>query len=359
MKILYALPATGNGHISRAIELFPVLQKYGEVDFLVSGCNAQLSVPFPVKYKSKGISLFYSANGALNYYKFLQNIHISKLFTEMRELPVNNYDCVISDFEPLSAWACKINKKFCLQWGHQASFVYEETPRPKKINVAAEFIMQRYAPGNHHLGLHFEHYHENILTPVIKSSVYWANPAEKNHITVYLQQYRLKRIVETLRKIKHVDIHIFHPEVAHNFHQDNLFFFSINKDLFSESFQNCKLIITGGGFETPAEALYMRKRMICIPIKHHYEQLCNVAALKEKGAISIKTFDDNIISIIHHSLNTSTDALPVIRYPNTELLTDRMFEKWDVWRREFPNDEVVSAEMEIDFAEMEQPYYIK
>lgn len=357
MKILYALPATGNGHISRAIELYPILQKYGEVDFLVSGCNAQLPVPFPIKYKSKGISLFYNANGALNYYKFLQNIHISKLLTEMRELPVHQYDCVISDFEPLSAWACKINKKFCLQWGHQASFVYDETPRPKKMNKAAEFILQRYAPGHRHVGLHFEHYHENILTPVIQSSVYYARPAEKNHITVYLLQYPLKRIVETLRKIRQIDIHIFHPEVAHKFQDQNLHFYPINKELFSESFLNCKLIITGGGFETPAEGLFMRKRMICIPVKQHYEQLCNVAALQDKGAISVKTLDDNIIGIIHHSLNTSTYALPIIRYPNTDLLVERVFEKWDEWRREIPVDEPDFAE--IDFAEIEQPYYVK
>jgi hypothetical protein len=29
MKILYAVQATGNGHISRAIELMPHLEKYG------------------------------------------------------------------------------------------------------------------------------------------------------------------------------------------------------------------------------------------------------------------------------------------------------------------------------------------
>ena len=35
MKIFYAVQATGNGHISRAMQLYPYLQKFGEVDFFI------------------------------------------------------------------------------------------------------------------------------------------------------------------------------------------------------------------------------------------------------------------------------------------------------------------------------------
>ena len=42
MKIFYAIQGTGNGHISRAEQLYPYLQKHGEVDFFLSGSNAQL-----------------------------------------------------------------------------------------------------------------------------------------------------------------------------------------------------------------------------------------------------------------------------------------------------------------------------
>lgn len=350
MKILYALPATGNGHISRAIELYTYLQKYGRVDFLVSGCNSHLSLPLDIKYKSKGISLFYNANGAIDYYKFLQNIHISKLFTEMRNLPVNNYDCVISDFEPLSAWACKIQKKFCLQWGHQASFHYEETPRPRRISTTSEFILQKYAPGDKHIGLHFEAYHKNIFTPVIRSAVYWSNPVERNHITVYLQQYKLVHIVETLKELSHIDIHIFHPEVTNVYHEGNLHLFPINRDLFAQSFQNCKLILTGAGFETPAEAMYMRKKLICIPIKNHYEQQCNAAALNLLGVHIETTLNRKLVLSIRKLLNSDLQKSQMKFCASPEFLVERLFEKWEAWRSEFPSEE-------IDFSEMEQPYY--
>ena len=57
MKILYAVQATGNGHISRAMELLPYLNEYGNTDIFLSGDNSNLAFDVPVKYRSKGLSL--------------------------------------------------------------------------------------------------------------------------------------------------------------------------------------------------------------------------------------------------------------------------------------------------------------
>jgi UDP-N-acetylglucosamine:LPS N-acetylglucosamine transferase len=77
MKVLYAIQGTGNGHISRAIELYPYLKKYGQVDFMLSGSNANLPSSLPVKYKSKGLSLFYKHTGGLDYLKILRSLSLS------------------------------------------------------------------------------------------------------------------------------------------------------------------------------------------------------------------------------------------------------------------------------------------
>ena len=46
---------------------------------------------------------------------------------------------------------------------------------------------------------------------------------------------------------------------------------------------NCHAIICGAGFETPAEALYLGKKMMVMPIKGQYEQRCNAVALERLG----------------------------------------------------------------------------
>ena len=59
MKILYAIQGTGNGHISRARDIIPLLQKKGDLDILISGIQADVELPYEVKYKLKGLSFIF------------------------------------------------------------------------------------------------------------------------------------------------------------------------------------------------------------------------------------------------------------------------------------------------------------
>ena len=93
------MQATGNGHISRAMELIPYLEKHGEVDIFLSGANSTLALNAPIKYRSKGLSLFYTCNGSLNYRKMIRNISPLRIMREVRDLPVEKYDLVLNDFE--------------------------------------------------------------------------------------------------------------------------------------------------------------------------------------------------------------------------------------------------------------------
>jgi uncharacterized protein (TIGR00661 family) len=42
-------------------------------------------------------------------------------------------------------------------------------------------------------------------------------------------------------------------------------------------------VLCGAGFEAPAEALYLKKKLAVVPMKNQYEQYCNAAALAEMG----------------------------------------------------------------------------
>jgi predicted glycosyltransferase len=53
MKILYAIQGTGNGHLSRARDIVPVLMKNHDVEILVSGSQSDVDFPYPVKYQLK------------------------------------------------------------------------------------------------------------------------------------------------------------------------------------------------------------------------------------------------------------------------------------------------------------------
>ena len=65
MKILYAIQGTGNGHISRAREIIPYLKQYGELDILISGTQADVQLPYPIKYKFKGVGFVFGIDGGM------------------------------------------------------------------------------------------------------------------------------------------------------------------------------------------------------------------------------------------------------------------------------------------------------
>ncbi|HMP32661.1 MAG TPA: glycosyltransferase family protein, partial [Saprospiraceae bacterium] len=283
MNILYAVQATGNGHISRAIQLLPYLRQLGKVDVILSGNNYSLVPPFDVKYKSKGLSLHYSKCGSLDYLAFLYKNNYYAAMRDAYQLPVEKYDLVLNDFDMVTALACKIKGKESIQFGHQASFMSEYTPRPSKRSFIGETVLKKYAVATKYLGFHFEEYDRFITPPVIKEEVILATPKDLGHIVMYLPSLIDECLREEVLKCTEFEFHWFDKSIKEVSKFKNITFFPIDNKLFSESLVNCHGIITGGGFETPSEALYLGKRLLSVPIASHYEQQCNAAALEKLG----------------------------------------------------------------------------
>ena len=312
MKIFYAIQATGNGHISRAMELYPYLQKFGEVDFFMSGSNASLAIDLPVKYKSPGCSLFYSKCGGLDYWEIAKNVNPIQMYKDAKSLPLKNYDVIINDFESITSLACKLQKVYSVQFGHQASFVSKLTPRPEKKSTMGETILKHYASAPKNIGLHFEKYDSFIVPPIIKNEIQQAEPKDLKHITVYLPSFDKDCLEKAFNKLSDQEFHWFLSEVKSKHTVGNITYYPVNQNDFNESMINCHGIITGGGFETPAEALYLRKKILSIPILNHYEQECNAAALKKMGVPVVYEVGNEFEIIIENWLNSDIQ-MPLIK----------------------------------------------
>ena len=292
MKIFYAIQGTGNGHISRAEQLYPYLKNYGEVDFFLSGSNAQLQTPLPIKYKSNGISLHYKTTGGMDYGKISKSLSFN-IYKEAKALPIENYDVIINDFEFITSLACSLKKKKSIQFGHQASFQSKLTPRANTFNPIGNLVLDKFVRSTDYLGLHFESYDKNIFNPIIKDEIINATPIDNGHITVYLPQYSIAVLSPYLLTQSKFNFEIFTKEVKQPTNYKNLTLLPIDNKTFTHSLIQCHGIITAGGFETPAEALYLKKKLLSIPILKHFEQECNAAALQKMGVTVIKKIDKN------------------------------------------------------------------
>jgi uncharacterized protein (TIGR00661 family) len=248
-----------------------------------------------VKYRSAGLSFFYSSSGHLNYWKTAQRFSPLRVLKEARDLPVEKYDLILNDFECITSLACAYKKIPSVSFGHQASFQSEKTPRPEKKDLIGEWMLRNYGRASQYIGLHFESYDDFILPPVIKKEIIRAEPSDKGHITVYLPSYSDEELTKHFIRLKDFHFQVFSKEVKQPTKVENILFIPVNKDAFNKSMIHCKAIITGAGFETPAEALYMGKKLLAIPIGGQYEQFCNAAALEKMGVPWIQSLDDQFV----------------------------------------------------------------
>lgn len=288
MKLLYAIQGTGNGHLSRAIDIIPELKKYGSLDLFVSGAQAEIVLPYPVKYKSKGLSFYFGKSGGINFLKTFQKNSSKDVIKEIKNFPVENYDLVINDFEPISAWACKRKEVKIVSLSHQAALLSKKAPRPKIIDPFGEWMLKNYAPVKKYVGFHFEEYDKNIFTPVIRNAIRQAKVSDDGHYTVYLPAYDDKKLVQRLLKLDKIKWHIFSKHTKKPYHVGRISVFPVSGIDFIESVVSSSGVVCGAGFETPAEVLHLNKKLLVVPMKSQYEQHCNAAALKKLGVPVLK-----------------------------------------------------------------------
>lgn len=289
MNILYAIQGTGNGHLSRAVDIIPELKKYGKLDLFVSGAQAEVSLPYPVKYKSKGLGFYFGKTGGINFLKTFQKNSSRDVIREIKDFPVEKYDLIVNDFEAISAWAARRKGIRCVSLSHQAALLSKKSPRPKFHDPFGEWILKNYAPTKKYIGFHFEEYDKNIFTPVIRSAIREAQVKDEGHYTMYLPAYDDKKLVELLTKLKEkVRWHIFSKHTKTPYHVGRISVYPVSGQDFVESVVTGSGVLCGAGFETPAEVLHLNKKLLVVPMKSQYEQHCNAAALKKLGVPVVK-----------------------------------------------------------------------
>ena len=127
-------------------------------------------------------------------------------------------------------------------------------------------------------------------------------------------------------EIRNIEWQVFSKHAKKEYKEKNIYIRPIQNEAFVESLVHCSGIICGAGFETPAEALFLKKKLLVIPMKGQYEQQCNAAAAKKLGVPVLRSLKKKHLSAIKEW--TGLPQIISVDYPDhTENILDMIIRK--------------------------------
>lgn len=295
MKILYGVQATGNGHIARSRIMAKQLKENGiEVTFLISGRSKKKLFdmePFGHFIYKRGLS-FIVKNGKVNYLLTLFNNNFFRFLSDVYSLPINDYDLIITDFEPVTAWAAKLKNKPSIGLGHQYAFGCN-TPKAGK-NFIAELIMKYFAPAKVAMGLHWSPFDPSIFPPIIDVNL--TAKVKSGAILVYLPFENQRKVTQLLQQFPHNNFIQYSPDL-NDAEDKNVSIRTTCYAGFKEDLCRSSGVISNSGFELISECLHLGLPVLVKPLQGQMEQESNALALQAlKFAQVMRTLDYNIIA---------------------------------------------------------------
>lgn len=282
MKILYGVQGTGNGHISRARAMAPALAERDiAVDWLFSGRDPHKFFnmePF-VGFRCREGLTFASKNGSVSYLRTAFSNRYLRFLKDVWQLDISAYDLIVTDFEPVTAWAGKLRGLPVISMGHQPAFDYP-VPTVGK-DFLTSLVMRLFAPGNVRLGMHWDSFASPLLPPLVvqtDASV----PKAPGKVLVYLPFEDQAHVQQVLEAIPGWDFYVYASGSEHA-ERGRLHLRPTSLEGFHRDLADCSAVICNAGFELSSECLSLGKRLLVKPLLRQMEQLSNARALEQLG----------------------------------------------------------------------------
>lgn len=290
MKILYGVQGTGNGHITRALAMANAMKKRSDldVDFLVSGRdrNAFFDMEALGDFGWRSGLSFAMRDGKVSILDTLSRNPWWQFWQDVRDLDLSGYDLVVTDFEPVTAWAAKRQGVRCIGLGRQYAFLQgaEELP----INTLQRAMIKQFAPCTQAVGTHWTRSQDTFIPPIIAHGGSRADNEsfERGHFLVYLPFEPVAQVHQLLQSLSGYRFSVFHPH-AQFAERGHCTYYPPSRAGFADIFSRVEGVIANAGFETSSEALAQGKKLLVKPLRGQFEQYANANCLAEQKLASM------------------------------------------------------------------------
>lgn len=239
---------------------------------------------------------FQVRNGRISTFQTMLRNNLLSLLAEVRGLDLSPYDLVITDFEPVTAWAGRLQGKKVLGLGHQYAFQHD-VPREGET-LFSRFLMRKFAPADDALGLHWDSFGGIIVPPIVDPRLnqlaeqYGTDPRKT---IVYLPFENQREITTLLRQLPDYHFYQYSGDLSDD-EIDNVSLRRANHGGFIRDLCSANAVICNAGFELVSESLQLGLEVLVKPLYGQPEQLSNAAALTALG-LATRTEDINLESI--------------------------------------------------------------
>jgi uncharacterized protein (TIGR00661 family) len=295
-KIVYGVSGEGSGHSSRAREMAAHLQQQGHELWLVSYDRGyrNLQEDFRV-LEVEGLCIASEDNKVSVVKTFTENLKRlpaghrtlqelrQKLFKEFRP------DCVITDFEPMTAYLAQhydiplitLDNQHRMRYldyacppGHEfesevtKNIIRAIVPRPDVSLVTAFHTGQ---PRNQRTF---------VFPPIVRREVREQTATTGEHILVYVTS-GFESLLKELRTFLRERFLVYGYDRTE--HEGSLTFKPFSREGFLRDLASAKAVVATAGFTLISEALYLRKPYLALPLQGQFEQELNAFQLAELG----------------------------------------------------------------------------
>ncbi|WP_372626608.1 glycosyltransferase family protein [Arsukibacterium sp.] len=313
MKILYGVQATGNGHITRARALLPELLQQGiEVDFMFSGRpKAKLfDMEMFGHYRWANGFTFTTARGKVKRFATLQQLKPLVFWRDVRQLDLSGYDLVLTDFEPVTAWAAK--RQGVLSVGLARQYALRYPLAGKQSAFWLNTAVQCFAPAQHMLGVHWQPDYPDLLPPLLTQTSlqpYPAEPGQRPFILVYLPFEDTSVVINWLKHYPSWHFKLY-SNISELRSEQNVTLLPLSRNAFPRDLQHCSGVICNSGFGLCSEALIAGKKLLIKPLQGQTEQAYNSYTLVKMGkAQQFNTFNPELLQ--HWLARPAATAYPL------------------------------------------------
>lgn len=313
MKILYGVQGTGNGHISRANAMANAFVAHPEleVSWLLSGRDREQGCGVIDDFEWRRGLTFVTGNGGIDKFATFRKNSLRLFWKDVKALDLSPYDLVISDYEPVICYAAWL--KGIPVTGISHLYAFNHSVPMRGGNPFTTMILRRFAPVTQAIGLHWHHFGQPILPPILDVQKPAAMPAPvRNKVVVYLPWENAESVVALLAPFTDHDFYIYHPAFRDADHA-HLHRRAISRQGFKQDLFDAWGVIANCGFELLSECLYLGKRVLTKPLSGQMEQHSNAAALEQLGYADTMTTLD--AQRIRQWLRTDTPAVQ-LQFPN-------------------------------------------